>query len=83
MALNLDCAMRCGWLLLFGFDCCLLWFVMLSRGFDLFVEGGWRFVGLVCLGFGFVVWFVIWFGFGFEVGCLLIVLVYYSLCCLC
>lgn len=38
MALNLDCALWCEWLLLFGFDCCLLWFVMLSRGFDLFVE---------------------------------------------
>lgn len=62
MTLNLDCVMWCEWLLLFGFDCCLLRFVMLSRGLICLLKVGWRFVGLVCLGFGFVVWFAIWFG---------------------
>lgn len=43
------------------FDYCLLWFVMLPRGFGLFVGGSvGGFVCLVCLGFGFGVWFVIW-----------------------
>lgn len=84
MVLNLGCAVGCGCLLLFvliiaycGLLCCF-------EGLVCLLEVLWWVCVFSLLGFW--IWCLVcyWFdGLGFDAGCLLIVLVYYSLCCLC